>query len=220
MRELDAVLLDIDGTLLYSNDQHARAFVLAAEEMGVAHPGFEAVRRMIGMGGDKLVPRAFGFELESPRGEEIDRRKGRLFRTLFVSELRPTEGARDLVERLKSDGLRLVVATSAGGDDLDLLLGRAGVADLIDDCTTSSDVEESKPAPDLVEAAAALAGVPPERCVMIGDTPYDVEAATRAGVRIIGVRTGGWTAAELAGSIAVYDHPAAILANYARGSLI
>jgi HAD superfamily hydrolase (TIGR01509 family) len=186
--------------------------------MGIAHPGFEAVRRMIGMGGDKLVPRAFGFELESPRGEELDERKGRIFRTRFGPGLRPTEGARDLVERLKGDGLRIVVATSAGEEDLKLLLGRAGVADLIDDCTSSSDVDESKPAPDVVEAAAKQAGTPPERCIMIGDTPYDVEAATRAGVRIIGVRTGGWSAEELAGSIAVYDHPAAILANYDRGS--
>jgi HAD superfamily hydrolase (TIGR01509 family) len=220
MSVIDAVLLDIDGTLLYSNDQHARAFVLAAEEMGVAHPGFEAVRRMIGMGGDKLVPRAFGFDLESPRGREIDERKGRIFRSLFGPELRPTEGTRAFVERLKVDGLRVVVATSAGGEDLSLLLGRAGVEDLIDDCTSSSDVEESKPAPDLVHAAVDLAGVPADRCVMIGDTPYDVEAATRAGVRILGVRTGGWSTEELAGSVAVYDHPAAILANYVRGSLI
>lgn len=214
------MLLDIDGTLLYSNDQHARAFILAAEEMGIPHPGFDAVRRMIGMGGDKLVPRAFGFELESPQGKEIDERKGRIFRSRFGPELQPTEGARTLVERLKADGLRLIVATSAGEDDLELLLGRAGVADLIDDCTSSSDVEESKPAPDLIHAAVELAGAPPERCLMIGDTPYDVEAAGRAGVRIIGVRTGGWSETELAGSIAVYDHPAAILANYDRGSFI
>lgn len=214
MSGIDAVLLDIDGTLLYSNDQHARAFVLAAEEMGVAHPGFEAVRRMIGMGGDKLVPRAFGFELESPRGEEIDQRKGRIFRTLFGPGLRPTEGARDLVERLKGDGLRIVVATSAGGDDLGLLLSRAGVEDLIDDCTSSSDVEESKPAPDLVHAAVDLAGAPPDRCVMIGDTPYDVEAATRAGVSIIGVRTGGWNEEELRGALAVFSDLAELLSRY------
>lgn len=216
-RRYDSVLLDIDGTLLYSNDEHARAFLLAAEEMGIPVPEFELVRRLIGMGGDKLIPRVFGFGETSPQGQELDERKGRIFRERLGPGLRPTPGARDLLVRLRDEGHTLVAATSAGGEDLDLLLEKAGVADLIDHHTSSSDVDESKPAPDIVQAALRRAGVTPGRAIMIGDTPYDVEAAGRARVAILGVRTGGWEATELQGALAVYDHPAAILAGYAIG---
>ena len=215
-RGLDAVLLDLDGTLIYSNDAHARAFLLAAADIGIEVPTFDEVRRLIGMGGDKLIPEAFGFEADSARGQDLDERKGTIFREQFVPELRSTPGVRALLERLKKDGLRLVVATSASGDDLKHLLEAAGVADLIDACTSASDVGESKPAPDIVEAAVEAAKSVAERCIMIGDTPYDVEAAGRAGVRIVGVRTGGWSDDDLAGATVVYDHPAAILDQYAE----
>ncbi len=213
-RAPEAVLLDLDGTLLFSNDEHARAFLLAAGEIGLDPPSFEEIRKLIGMGGDKLIPQAFGFEADSDRGKQLDERKGVIFRDRLAQDLRPTPGARSLLERFREDGLRLVVATSAGGDDLELLLDAAGVADLVDACTSSADVDESKPAPDIVEAAVEKSMTSAERCIMIGDTPYDVEAAQRAGVRIIGVRTGGWSDEHLAGAIAVYDHPAAILERY------
>lgn len=214
-RRLDAVLLDLDGTLVFSNDEHARAFLLAAGEIGVEIPSFEELRQLIGMGGDKLIPRAFGFEADSDRGRQLDERKGAIFRERLAPDLRPTPGARALLERFRDDGFRLVIATSAAGDDLGLLLEAAGVADLIDACTSASDVGESKPAPDVVEAAIEAGGSTAERCIMIGDTPYDVEAAARARVRIVGVRAGGWSDEHLAGAIAVYDHPAAILEQYA-----
>ena len=111
------------------------------------------------------------------------------------------------------------MATSAGEEDLKGLLERAGIRDLIEDATSASDVEESKPDPDVVEAALRQAGQPAERAVMIGDTPYDVEAAGRAGVRIIAVRSGGWGDEELRGAVGVFDHPADILANYERTPL-
>lgn len=214
-----AALLDIDGTLIYSNDEHARAFELAAEEMGIESPGFDAVRRLIGKGGDKLIPEAFGFEADSDRGKELDERKGEIFRARFGPELRPTPGTRMLVERLRGQGMRIVIATSANGEDLALLLKRAGVEDLVDECTTSDDVEESKPDPDIVQAAVRLAGVGTGEAVMIGDTPYDVEAARRAGVAIIAVRTGGWTDEELRGALKVYDSPVAILDDLDAGPL-
>lgn len=214
MSDISAVLLDIDGTLIYSNDQHARAFVLAAEELGMKVPTFEKVRGLIGMGGDKLIPKAFGFEAESEEGRKLDERKGQIFRQRLSGELRPTPGARELVERLRSDGLRLIVATSANEEDLQLLLGKVGVSDLIDDCTSSDDVEESKPDPDLVHEALRVAGVGAANAIMIGDTPYDVEACNRAGVGIVAVRTGGWEDSDLAGALRIYDSPADILQNF------
>lgn len=218
MSGIRAVILDIDGTLIRSNDAHAQAFVDAAREQGV-EADFEQIRRMIGMGGDKLIPRAFGFEKESPQGKRLDGRKGEIFRERYLPGLEPTPGTRELLERMRDDGLTLVVATSAGKDDLRGLLERAGIRDLIEGATSSSDVEESKPDPDVVESALRKAGEAAEDTVMIGDTPYDVEAAQRAGVRLIGVRTGGWSADELRGAIAVFDDPADLLAHYGETPL-
>jgi HAD superfamily hydrolase (TIGR01509 family) len=214
MANVRAVILDIDGTLLLSNDAHALAFVEAAAELAVAGASFEEIRRMIGMGGDKLIPKAFGFEQESPEGEKLDERKGEIFRSRLAPGLRPAPGAADLVRRFRDEGLRRVVATSASEDDLSLLLEKAGVEGMIDDCTSSGDVDESKPEPDIVEAALEMTGVPAHSVVMIGDTPYDVEAATRAGVRIVAVRCGGWSDADLSGAVDIYDDPADLLANY------
>jgi len=212
MSPVRAVILDIDGTLLYSNDAHARAFVDSAGEMGI-EADYEEIRRRIGMGGDKLIPEVFGFEQESPEGERLDGRKGEIFRERYLPTLEPTPGARDLLERLREEGISLVVATSAQKADLKGLLKQAGVHDLIEESTSSDDAEESKPDPDIVRAALEQAGVPAAEAVMIGDTPYDVEASLRAGVRIIGVRCGGWGDADLEGAVAVYEHPADLLAR-------
>lgn len=212
MPPLKAAILDVDGTLILSNDAHARAFVEAAERMGIAAE-YREIRRLIGMGGDKLIPRVFGFEQESERGEELERLKGEIFTERYLPGLEPTAGSRALLERLRADGLRLVVATSASKDALQGLLERAGVADLVDEATSAGDVEETKPAPDPIEAALEQAGCEAEEVVMIGDTPYDVEAATRAGVRIVAVRSGGWQDEELRGAAAIYDDPADLLRN-------
>lgn len=209
-----AALLDLDGTLLLSNEAHARSFHLAARDLGLESPGVAEILRMVGMGGDKLIPRAFGFEQESSEGKELSNRKKEIFRQSFGDGLQPTPGSRDLLERLREEGFRLIIATSASGDDLSLLLGRAGVEDLVDGCTSSTDVEESKPDPDIVEAALEEAGVEAGRAIMLGDTPYDVEAAARAGVTIVGVETGGWRPDDLAGAVAIYRHPAEILDQY------
>ena len=211
-----SVILDIDGTLLFSNEAHARAYVDAANELGFDAPPVEEVLRLIGMGGDKLIPRAFGFSQEEERGKRLDERKGNIFRGRYLHSLRPTPGTRELLERLRRDGCGLVVATSANEEDLDGLLRQAQVKDLIEDATSSGEVDASKPDPDVVHAALGQAGVAADEAVMIGDTPYDVEAATRAGVAIIGVRSGGWDDQALRGAIAVFADPADILANYER----
>jgi HAD superfamily hydrolase (TIGR01509 family) len=216
MERIRAVILDVDGTLVYSNDEHARAFIEAARELELPDPGFERVRWLIGKGGDKLIPEAFGLEEGGEAYTALDERKGEIFRERYAPTLKPTPGARELLERFAAEGLRRVVATSAGSDDIEILLERAGVTDLVEACTTASDVEETKPDPDIVDAALRLAEVDAGVAVMIGDTPYDVEAATRGGVRIVGVRSGGWEDDELRGAAAVYDHPADLLAHYER----
>jgi HAD superfamily hydrolase (TIGR01509 family) len=218
MTRVRAVILDIDGTLLLSNEAHARAFVDSAREMGI-DADFETVRRLIGKGGDKLIPEAFGFEKESERGKKLDGRKGEIFRERYLPTLEAAPGARALLRRLRDDGRTLVVATSSDNADLKGLLAQAGVLDLVEDATSASDVEESKPDPDVVHSALEKAGAPAEAVVMLGDTPYDVEAASRAGVRIIGVRCGGWSERDLRGAAAVYDDPEDLLAHYAESLL-
>lgn len=209
-----SVILDVDGTLLYSNDAHARAFVDAARELGIESPAVEEVRRLIGMGGDKLIPKAFGFEKEERRGQKLEELKGNIFRDRYLQTLVPTPGTRELLERLRADGYTLMVATSAKPEDVDGLLRRAGIRDLIEDATSGDDVDESKPDPDVVHAALRQAGVDPAEALMIGDTPYDVEAAGKAGVGMIALRTGGWSDEDLHGALAIFEDPADLLAHY------
>jgi HAD superfamily hydrolase (TIGR01509 family) len=188
--------------------------VEAAHQLGITAPELGRVRGLIGKGGDKLIPEAFGIEEESPGGIALDELKGEIFRNRYAPHLQPTPGAADLLRRFREDGLRLVVATSAGEEDLAILLERAGVADLVDACTTASDVDDSKPDPDVVQAALRLAAVPAGSAVMLGDTPYDIEAARLTGIRVIAVRTGGWDDSALVGAAAIYDDPADLLARY------
>jgi len=210
---LRGVIFDIDGTLVDSNGAHARSWVETLAEAGYDVP-FDVVWPMIGMGGDKLLPSAIGIESESPPGKKLTTRRWEIFEKKYLPALRPTPGARELAERLKDDGLRLVVASSAGGSELEQLLEAAGVADLMDARTSSSDVEESKPDPDIVQAAVRRSRLKPENLVMLGDTPYDVQAAIGAHVNLVALLCGGWTVAELSGAIAIYDDPADLLRWY------
>ncbi len=212
MAAFRGVIFDVDGTLVDSNDAHAHAWTDALAEAGHRVP-FEKVRRLIGMGGDKLLPEAIGLSAETPSGEAIAERRGQIFRERYLGGVKALPGARDLVLRLRGDGLALAVASSAQPEELGLLLEIAGADDLIGQRTSSGDVEESKPEPDVVVAALRRLRLPPSAAVMIGDTPYDVEAALRADVAIIGFRSGGWSDRDLEGSLAVYDGPADLLAH-------
>jgi HAD superfamily hydrolase (TIGR01509 family) len=208
-----AVILDVDGTLVDSNDAHARAWMDAFAAFGVT-VAFDQVRRSIGMGGDKLMPLVSGIEEESKLGEKIAARRAELFKSRYLPGIQPLNGARELIERFLEDGLLLAVASSAKKDELTPLLERAGVHDLIEKRTSSDDAENSKPDPDIVAAALKRVKVPPSEAIMLGDTPYDVAAAKRAGIEIVGVESGGWTSEALAGALAVYRDPADILARY------
>ena len=205
----EGVIFDVDGTLVDSNDAHAEAWVRAFAEAGHPIP-FERVRPLIGMGGDQLLP-ALGLPAEGEASEKMGRRRGEIFKKDFLPHLRPLPGARELVMRLQQDGYRLAVASSAQPAELEPLLKVAGVDQILRLRTSAGDVEESKPEPDVVQAALGRLRLAPPAAVMIGDTPYDVAAALRAGVAVIAFRSGGWSDSDLRGALAVYDHAADLL---------
>ena len=210
---LKGVIFDVDGTLVDSNDAHAQSWVDTFAEAGYNVP-FDVVRPLIGMGGDKLLPKAAGIKHDSAEGKKLSRRRSEIFRKKYLPELRPLPGGRALVQRVRQDALKPVVATSAKDEELKELLKAADVADLMEEKATASDAKRSKPDPDIVHAAIEESGIPSENLVMIGDTPYDVGAATRAGVRIIAFRSGGWADKELTGAVEIYDGPADLVAQY------
>lgn len=215
---MKAVLLDVDGTLIDSNDAHARAWVDVGDEFG-HEIEFGHVRWLVGMGGDRVLPQLTGLDDESDEGRKILERRGEIFRERYLPRLSAFAGTHELLKRIHADGMTRVVATSASERDLAALLKQARLEDLIDESANADEAESSKPAPDIVTAALEKAGAAPDEVVMLGDTPYDVKAARRAGVRIIGVRCGGWTDKELAGAAEIYDDPADLLAGYDRSLL-
>jgi|SRR5215213_2247310 len=212
------VILDVDGTLVDSNDAHARAWVEALAEHGI-EAEFEKVRRLIGMGGDKLLPEIAGVEEGTPLGKRISDRRGEIFKEKYLPSVRPLPGSRELLKRMKEEGLKLVVASSAKEDELKPLLEIAGAADLIAEKTSSDDAENSKPDPDIIQAALDSAGLSAEEAIMLGDTSYDIEAARKAGVSVIALRSGGWKDEDLPGAVAIYDDPADLLAHYDESPL-
>jgi HAD superfamily hydrolase (TIGR01509 family) len=212
---LQGVIFDIDGTLVDSNDAHAQSWVDTFAEGGYDVP-FDVVRPLIGMGADKLLPKTIGIAHDSEEGKKLIERRSKIFRERYLPKLRPFNGSRDLVSRIRSDGLKAIVATSAKDEELSDLLKAAQVEDLMEEKATASDAKRSKPDPDIVQAAINESGISPKNLIMIGDTPYDVEAASRADVRAIGFRSGGWTDEALTGAVEIYDGPADLLARYEK----
>ena len=208
--KVDAVLLDVDGTLVDSNGAHADTWAEALRDHGIDRTA-DQVRPLIGMGADKLLPQIAGIEADSSKGRAIAARKKTLF-TARLPHLEPTPGAPALVAYLHKRGTRLIVATSADDVEMNALLERAGVADLIHRRASKDDAPRSKPDPDIVAAALRQAEAPAGRVLMIGDTPYDIDAARRLEVATIALRCGGyWRDDDLAGAAAVLDDPDALL---------
>ena len=210
---LDGVIFDIDGTLVDSNDAHAESWVDTFAEAGYDVP-FAVVRPLIGMGADKLLPKTIGIGNESDVGKKLTKRRSEIFQEKYLPKLRPLQGSRNLLLRVRSDGLKPIVATSAKDKELKGLLKAAQVDDLIEEKATASDAKRSKPDPDIVRAAIEESEIPADRLLMVGDTPYDIEAAGRAKVRTIAFRSGGWKDADLKDAVEIYDGPADLLAHY------
>lgn len=211
---IHTVLLDVDGTLIDSNAAHARAWADVFRQHGWDDVTWQQIMPLIGMGGDKLLPKVTGVEADSARGKALTRERSEHFLTAYAPSIRAFPKTRELLETFRDRGLKRVIATSAGEDELETLLDRAGVADLITRKTTSDDARgKSKPDPNIIVAALAKAGAAPGEAIMIGDTPYDVEAARKAGVSTIALRCGGWGDEPLADAVAIYADPAELLAR-------
>jgi HAD superfamily hydrolase (TIGR01509 family) len=196
-------VLDVDGTLVDTNYHHALAWYRAFRRHGIVLPVWR-LHRHVGMGGDKYVAAVAGDDVEERLGDRLRDDWESLFNEL-LDEIEPLDGARGLIRDLKESGHTVVLASSAIADHVEAFLDKLEAHDLADAWTTKDDVESSKPDPDLVEAA--LAKAKSRDAVMVGDTPWDVEAAHRAGIETICVVTGGYSEAELreAGAIAVYE---------------
>lgn len=206
----DAVLLDIDGTLVDSNAAHAAAWSDALAAYRRYCPP-EAIRPLIGKGGDKLLREVASLDDQCGEGKKISEARTHIFQTRYLPTLRPTPGAPEFVEWLLQNHLTVVVATSAKQEEVRALLAVCGAQALLPHATTSDDAERTKPDPDIVAVALKKSGAAPDRAIMIGDTPYDVEAAGRAGLAAISFRCGGWDDVNLRGSIAMYDDPKDLL---------
>jgi phosphoglycolate phosphatase-like HAD superfamily hydrolase len=206
--KLHGVIWDVDGTLVNSNDAHARAWQSALSEFNL-YVSFESVRAAIGMGGDKLLPAVAGIEAESAQGRAVSARRAEIF-AAELPKLRAFPQGRRLLLRLADWGIKHAVASSAQRQELDALLEIAEIKDLLVE-TSSAASGRSKPDPDIVRAALEALGFEPEEVVMVGDTPYDIEAASRVGVRTIALRSGGRSDQDLAAAIAIYDSPSALL---------
>jgi HAD superfamily hydrolase (TIGR01509 family) len=206
-----AAIVDIDGTLVDTNYHHAIAWYRAFRQHDVIVPIWR-IHRHIGMGGDQLVPSLAGEDVDRDRGEDIRSAEKALY-LAFIEEVECLPGARELVAGLKERGHAIVLASSAKADEVDHYLDLLDVRELVDGWTTSADVESTKPEPDLV--AAAHEKVEDGAAVMIGDSTWDIEAATRAGLETIGLVTGGFAEAELrdAGAAAVFENPETLLAG-------
>ena len=198
-----AALLDVDGTLIDANYHHALAWYRAFRNHGIVLPVWR-IHRHVGMGGDQLVPALVGTQVDQEQGDAIRDTRDELYQEL-IDEVSPLEGARDLISDLKARELTVVLASSSPQKEIDRYLDLLDARGLADAWTTNDEVEATKPEPDLVRAALDKAGV--DEAVMIGDTPWDIEAAGKANVETVTVVTGGFSPHELreAGAAAVYE---------------
>lgn len=214
-KQIRGAIFDIDGTLIDSNDAHAHAWVQAMKEQGYDVP-FAKVRPLIGMGGDKVLPETIGIEKNSLQGQQIDSRRSEIFKERYLPYLQPFPDARELLQHMHNHGCKLAIATSAKPDEMEAMLEIIGpnVKELFEQATTSKDAAQSKPDPDVMQAALNKIKMSPDEVLMVGDTAYDIEAAAKVGVKTVALRCGGWSDKDLQGAITLYDSPADFLIHY------
>ncbi len=215
-KPVEAAIFDVDGTLIDSVDFHAIAWVEAFAEFGVT-TAFDKVRQQIGKGGDNLLPVFLSQKQIQEFGEDLESFRSGHFKRKYLDYLRPFAGVRPLFTRLIHSGIKIALASSAKPDELQVYKKIAEIDDLLDAETSSNDVRDSKPDPDIFDAAVRqLHGIGKDRIVVFGDTPYDAEAATKAGLRAIGVLCGGFPTSSLTkgGCSAIYRSPSNILIHY------
>ena len=216
-----AVIFDVDGTLVDSNDLHVEAWREAFRSYG-KELAFDELHGQMGKGGDQLMPVFCSEDELDEFGDQLERHRVELFAERYLPRVRPFPRVRELFERIKADGLQIALASSAKEEELERHKKSLRVEDLLEAATSADDAERSKPHPDIFEAAlSGLNGVRPEEAVVLGDTPYDVEAAAKAGIRTVGLLSGGFTEEALrgAGAVAVYRDVSDLLEHYEESPL-
>jgi len=208
-------IFDIDGTLIDSVDLHAQAWQETLAHFGF-HVPYGEVRSQIGKGGDQLLPVFVPREQLERLQEHIEEYRGALFKREYLSRVKPFPRVRELFERIKRDGQRIGLASSAKADEVEEYKNIASIADLVDAETSSDDVDRSKPCPDVFEVALDRLRVEPSAALVVGDSPFDAMAASGAGLKTIGVLCGGFPEEQLreAGCVAIYRDPADLLDRY------
>jgi HAD superfamily hydrolase (TIGR01509 family) len=218
---IKAVIFDVDGTLVDTVDMHALAWQRAFAEFG-KEIEFSDIRDQIGKGGDQLMP-VFLSESELDEfGKRLEKRRGDIYKSDYLKTAKPFPMVRELFERIRADGKKVALGSSAPQDELDHYLELTNVGDLIEADTSGDDAENSKPEPDIFLAAMSKIGKPdPADCIIIGDSPYDAEAAGKGGSSTIGFLSGGFSETSLrdAGCIEIYDGPADLFENYERSAI-
>jgi len=218
---MKAVIFDVDGTLVDSVDLHAKSWQETFEHFGHSFR-FDEIRSQIGKGGDQLMPVFLSEEEVHSKGEEIEKYRAELFKKKFLHLVKPFPQVRALFEKILHDDWKIALASSAKGDELETYKKISQISDLLDTETSSDDADRSKPHPDIFQAAIKRLGqISPQDCVVIGDSPYDAEAASKAGIRSVAFLCGGFPEEQLqkAGFEQLYRDAADLLRNYERSLL-
>ena len=217
---VEAVIFDLDGTVVDSNELHVEAWREAFREYGKDFPTKE-LHRQIGKGGDKYLPEFLTERELREFGKELEQFRADLFKRKYLERVRPFPRVRDLFQRIRDDGKRIALASSGNDTEVEHYVKLAELVEVIESRTSKSDVEHSKPSPDVFTAALNLLGVMPQDAIAVGDTPYDVEAAKKIGLPTIALLCGGFSEDELraSGAIAIYRDPADLLESYLRSPL-
>ena len=212
---LKAVLCDIDGTLLDSNAFHAESWQRTFAQFGFP-AGFQAIVKQIGKGSEYMLPAFIPEDKLAGIEKEVKAFRKQLFHREYIDRVVPFADARRLLERMRQEGLRIAVATSSEKEDLEAFKTVLKIHDLIEEDATADDADKAKPEPDIFLAALERLDVKPEEALALGDTPWDVEAARKAGVSTVAVQSGGWAREQLleAGAIAVFYDVADIVRNF------
>jgi HAD superfamily hydrolase (TIGR01509 family) len=214
------VIFDLDGTLVDSNDLHAEAWQETFRHFGKEFP-YDELRRQIGKGGDQYLPMFLDPVELKAIGAEVNQYRSELFKSKYLSRIRPFPKVRELFEKLRSEGKKIALASSGSAADVDHYVKLAEIGGLIEAQTTKDDVRHSKPAPDVFLAALNELNLPAQEAIVVGDTPYDVDAAKKTQLLTTGLLCGGFSEDELraSGAVAIYRDVADLLASYHRSPL-
>jgi HAD superfamily hydrolase (TIGR01509 family) len=217
---IKGAIFDLDGTLVDSNDLHAEAWDETFRHFGKEIP-YKELRSQIGKGGDQYLPVFLSSAELHEIGEEVNSFRGELFKRKYLSRVRPFPLVRELFERLRADGKRIVLASSGNGDEVDHYVTLLRIGDLIDGRTTKSEVRHSKPEPDVFLEAMNQLHLPAQDAIVIGDTTFDIDAAKKSGLATVALLCGGFPEDELraSGAVAIFRDPADLLEKLARSPL-